>query len=263
MDRGRRARPVRPGRHRHGCQLRPGIRHRSRPRRQGCPRRARGAQSRQGQGSRRPHQEGEPDRDRRIAGAGPDLTGQRPQGRRRPARRPPAHRPADQQRRRDVRAVPGDHQGRLRDAVRHQPSRPLRVDGSAARRTSCRSRARGWSPSAASATASWPESISRTRNSSASTTGSRPTDSPSSPNLLFTYDLQRRLAAKGAPTVALAAHPGLSNTELMRYLPGPLHPGLPWKPVAQRRDGRTAPSARPPTPAHEAASTTVPTASEK
>ena len=43
-------------------------------------------------------------------------------------------------------------------------------------------------------------------------------------NLLFTYELQRRLAAKKEPTIALAAHPGFSNTELMRHLPGPLQP---------------------------------------
>jgi NAD(P)-dependent dehydrogenase (short-subunit alcohol dehydrogenase family) len=39
-------------------------------------------------------------------------------------------------------------------------------------------------------------------------------------NLMFAYDLQRRLAAKGAPTIAVAAHPGISNTELMRHIPG-------------------------------------------
>jgi NAD(P)-dependent dehydrogenase (short-subunit alcohol dehydrogenase family) len=39
-------------------------------------------------------------------------------------------------------------------------------------------------------------------------------------NLLFTYELQRRLAAGGAPTIALAAHPGGSDTELSRHLPG-------------------------------------------
>ncbi len=38
-------------------------------------------------------------------------------------------------------------------------------------------------------------------------------------NLLFTYELQRRLAAKSAPTVAVAAHPGGSSTELTRNLP--------------------------------------------
>jgi NAD(P)-dependent dehydrogenase (short-subunit alcohol dehydrogenase family) len=39
-------------------------------------------------------------------------------------------------------------------------------------------------------------------------------------NLLFTYELARRLTGKGAPTAALAAHPGASDTELLRGLPG-------------------------------------------
>jgi NAD(P)-dependent dehydrogenase (short-subunit alcohol dehydrogenase family) len=39
-------------------------------------------------------------------------------------------------------------------------------------------------------------------------------------NLLFTYELARRLAAKGAPTTALAAHPGAADTELLRNMPG-------------------------------------------
>ncbi|MFD3399762.1 oxidoreductase [Kribbella sp. NPDC058693] len=38
-------------------------------------------------------------------------------------------------------------------------------------------------------------------------------------NLLFTYELQRRLAVAGATTVALAAHPGGARTELNRNLP--------------------------------------------
>ncbi len=42
-------------------------------------------------------------------------------------------------------------------------------------------------------------------------------------NLLFTYELQRRLAPHGT-TVALAAHPGGSNTELGRYTPTALRP---------------------------------------
>ncbi|MGW5440499.1 SDR family NAD(P)-dependent oxidoreductase [Nocardia asteroides] len=41
-------------------------------------------------------------------------------------------------------------------------------------------------------------------------------------NLLFTYELQRRLTATAASTVALAAHPGGSNTELGRHLPAAL-----------------------------------------
>jgi NAD(P)-dependent dehydrogenase (short-subunit alcohol dehydrogenase family) len=38
-------------------------------------------------------------------------------------------------------------------------------------------------------------------------------------NLLFTYELQRRLAPQGT-TIAVAAHPGGSRTELTRNLPG-------------------------------------------
>ena len=37
-------------------------------------------------------------------------------------------------------------------------------------------------------------------------------------NLMFTYELQRRLAAHGT-TTAVAAHPGVSNTELVRNTP--------------------------------------------
>jgi NAD(P)-dependent dehydrogenase (short-subunit alcohol dehydrogenase family) len=46
-------------------------------------------------------------------------------------------------------------------------------------------------------------------------------------NLMFTYELQRRLAAHGT-TVAVAAHPGLSNTELARNSPAPLRIPLTW-----------------------------------
>ena len=57
-------------------------------------------------------------------------------------------------------------------------------------------------------------------------------------NLLFTYELNRRLggqersdsgndrAAKDEPTIAVAAHPGISNTELMRHVPGSGLPGF-------------------------------------
>jgi NAD(P)-dependent dehydrogenase (short-subunit alcohol dehydrogenase family) len=38
-------------------------------------------------------------------------------------------------------------------------------------------------------------------------------------NLLFSYELQRRLAAAGAPASALAAHPGTALTGLTRYFP--------------------------------------------
>jgi NAD(P)-dependent dehydrogenase (short-subunit alcohol dehydrogenase family) len=39
-------------------------------------------------------------------------------------------------------------------------------------------------------------------------------------NLLFTYELARRLEAKGAPTIATAAHPGAADTDLLRNMPG-------------------------------------------
>ncbi|MCV7369162.1 short-chain dehydrogenase [Mycolicibacterium duvalii] len=40
-------------------------------------------------------------------------------------------------------------------------------------------------------------------------------------NLMFTYELQRRLAPRGK-TIAVAAHPGTSTTELARNLPRPI-----------------------------------------
>jgi NAD(P)-dependent dehydrogenase (short-subunit alcohol dehydrogenase family) len=40
-------------------------------------------------------------------------------------------------------------------------------------------------------------------------------------NLMFTYELQRRLAGRGT-TIAVAAHPGVANTELARNSPAPL-----------------------------------------
>jgi len=46
-------------------------------------------------------------------------------------------------------------------------------------------------------------------------------------NLMFTYELQRRLAAKNAPTIAVAAHPGLSGTDLMRHIPKLIRPFVP------------------------------------
>jgi NAD(P)-dependent dehydrogenase (short-subunit alcohol dehydrogenase family) len=39
-------------------------------------------------------------------------------------------------------------------------------------------------------------------------------------NLLFTYELHRRLVAAGAPTVALAAHPGGADTGVINHVPG-------------------------------------------
>ncbi|MEU8257943.1 SDR family NAD(P)-dependent oxidoreductase [Micromonospora inaquosa] len=46
-------------------------------------------------------------------------------------------------------------------------------------------------------------------------------------NLMFTYELQRRLAAHGT-TVAVAAHPGISNTELVRNTPAVVRRPITW-----------------------------------
>ena len=46
-------------------------------------------------------------------------------------------------------------------------------------------------------------------------------------NLMFTYELQRRLAAHGT-TAAVAAHPGVSDTELARNSPAALRLPLTW-----------------------------------
>jgi NAD(P)-dependent dehydrogenase (short-subunit alcohol dehydrogenase family) len=45
-------------------------------------------------------------------------------------------------------------------------------------------------------------------------------------NLLFTYELQRRLADNAAPTIAVAAHPGGSRTELGRNAPALVRIGM-------------------------------------
>jgi NAD(P)-dependent dehydrogenase (short-subunit alcohol dehydrogenase family) len=62
-------------------------------------------------------------------------------------------------------------------------------------------------------------------------------------NLLFTYELQRRLNQKGAPTEALAAHPGFSDTELMRHLPGFI-PDFLWRTFTQPADMGALPTLR-------------------
>jgi NAD(P)-dependent dehydrogenase (short-subunit alcohol dehydrogenase family) len=65
-------------------------------------------------------------------------------------------------------------------------------------------------------------------------------------NLMFTYELQRRLAAKGAPTVALAAHPGGSDTELTRYIPRLVKPvvDVAWTMFSQSAEMGALPTVR-------------------
>jgi NAD(P)-dependent dehydrogenase (short-subunit alcohol dehydrogenase family) len=40
-------------------------------------------------------------------------------------------------------------------------------------------------------------------------------------NLMFAYELQRRLAASSAPTISVAAYPGVVRTGLQRHVTGP------------------------------------------
>ena len=157
-----------------------------------------------------------PGRQRRTAGARPDVAGVGPRRRRRAASRPRRHRPADQQRRRDVDAE-GDHQGRFRVAVRHQPPRPLRVHRSAAGPRARRTRvARGdrqqRRPSLRPGGIRFDDLQSEHSYSRVGAYGQAKLA-----NLLFTYELQRRL--HGTNTIAVAAHPGGSRSELTRNLP--------------------------------------------
>jgi NAD(P)-dependent dehydrogenase (short-subunit alcohol dehydrogenase family) len=63
-------------------------------------------------------------------------------------------------------------------------------------------------------------------------------------NLMFTYELQRRLAPHGT-TIAVAAHPGGSRTELTRNLPAFLRPLMPViEPLFQGADMGALPTLR-------------------
>ena len=138
-----------------------------------------------------PHQQRHPWRQRRGAGTRPDVAGLHPRRRRRAALRPRHHRPADQQRRRDVHAEVDD-QGRLRIAVRHKPSGPLRLHRPAARPSAGRAGSRVVTVSSTGHRfidairfddLQWERDYNRFRAYGQSKLA----------NLLFTYELQRRL----------------------------------------------------------------------
>ena len=65
-------------------------------------------------------------------------------------------------------------------------------------------------------------------------------------NLMFTYELARRLAAKNTPTIALAAHPGGSSTELNRNIPKAVRPAIDfvWGLYAQSAEMGALPTLR-------------------
>ena len=64
-------------------------------------------------------------------------------------------------------------------------------------------------------------------------------------NLMFTYELQRRLTSLGT-TIAVAAHPGISNTELARSTPAVLRVPVSWLAplIAQRPEMGALPTLR-------------------
>ena len=153
----------------------------------------------------------------RRAGTRPHLAGLDSRRRRRRCRsRLRQDRPADQQRRRDDHAE-GHHRdgfelqfgtnhlghfaltGLLLDRCSPSPGSRVVTVSSIGHRIAARS-------------------TSTTCSRNAATTGSRAYGQSKLANLLFTYELQRRLARHGN-TIAVAAHPGGSSTELARNLP--------------------------------------------
>ena len=126
-------------------------------------------------------------------------------------------RPADQQRRSDVHAEV-DHQGRLRIAVRHQSSRPLRVDQPAARpRAGGAGFARRDGQQRRPSLRPPRNPLRRPAMGARATAGSAHTGKPSWPTCSSPTNCSA--ACTGTNTIAVAAHPGGSSTELTRNLP--------------------------------------------
>ena len=163
-----------------------------------------------------------PERRCHVAGTRPRFVGIGAHGGRRAAQGLPAHRSADQQRRGDVDAQAA-HRRRVRDAVRHQPSRPFRAD-----------RAVAGEPAAGPRLASGDGQQLGHRLRAAIDFDDLQSEQhydrfaaygqSKLANLLFTYELQRRLATAQKNTIAVAAHPGAASTELGRNAPTLLKP---------------------------------------
>ena len=111
-------------------------------------------------------------------------------------------------------------QGRLRAADRHQPPRALRVDGRpvAAAGQQRRPGRHGLVARPQERRRHRPGRLTPEGSPGATAAGSR-TASPSSPNLLFALELDRRAKAAGSPVVSVAAHPGYASTNLTKTGP--------------------------------------------
>ena len=126
-------------------------------------------------------------------------------------------RSADQQRRSDVHTEV-DHQGRLRIAVRHQPSRPLRVHQPAARpRAGGAGFPRGDGQQRRPSLRPPRNPLRRPAVGARATAASAHTAKPSWPTCSSPTNCSA--ACKARNTIAAAAHPGGSRTELTRNLP--------------------------------------------
>ena len=134
-----------------------------------------------------------------------------------------------QQRRRHGAARTARDRRRLRAPVRHQLPRPLRPDRAApaaaqrrARRASCRS------PASRRATA---RSISTTSRPKTATGRGLSTSQSKLACLMFALELQRRSTAGGWGITSVAAHPGVSSTDLIENGMGAGSLSRPLKPL--------------------------------
>ena len=127
MEHGRHTGPAGPRRRCHRRQHRDRLPHRSRARPGRRPGRLGGARPGEGQPRAGTHRRRPAGRRCHAAGTRPQLAGLGARRRRGAAQGLPAHRSADQQRRGDVDSQAA-HRRRVRNAVRHQPSGPLRAD---------------------------------------------------------------------------------------------------------------------------------------
>ena len=121
---------------------------------------------------------------------------------------------AGQQRRRDGAAVPA-HRRRLRAPARHQPPRAVPADRAAAPAAGRERRGRVVAVASQGHRLALRAPLGDPRRRPMRYSRWLTYARTKLADLLFTYELDRRLHEKGLPVTALAAHPGYSATELM------------------------------------------------